>query len=58
MKYLYVFPAATVTRGVFGCIVVWMYSGVSVSPGYAGHKRDDAPDDLWLRTADAALTIG
>ena len=37
---------------------VRMYSGVSVSPGYAGHKRDDAPYDLWLRTADAALTIG
>jgi len=28
------------------------------SPGYAGHKRDDALVGLWLRTANAALTIG
>ncbi|MEY8604961.1 hypothetical protein [Muribaculum intestinale] len=58
MKYLYVFTAVftagTVGRGIVGCVVVRMYSGVSVSPGYVGHVEGIRPtppcEPLWRLT--------
>ncbi|WP_279122261.1 hypothetical protein [Muribaculum intestinale] len=57
MKYLYVFTAGTVGRGIVGCVVVRMYSGV---PGVAGLRRACRGDTAnpTLRTAMAALGWG
>ena len=56
MKYLYVFTAGTVGRGIVGCVVVRMYSGVPGVAGYARHVEDMA--NPTLRTAMAALGWG